>query len=927
MGGQPQNSNAGWRKLVVEFNGVTNIDFAVAIEEVPFGAQNADEFKVGYSFTDMNGWVATSGTGSGEGGSGEGETTAVGKVTVKTPHVEKPDTPVVDLDLWVEDVPAVSYPLGAASSTKFDTVEYTAYSFTELASYINGAPENAVSITVTLYKSNTEPVSIDRPCTVNTNGHSFLAISANYIAEVSGSTIEYKTGSVTVSWVINGRTYTESYTGSVSASYKGTVPGSGLFEVDNGDGTYSYYTKNGWARTDDGEKLDASGMIVTTANCKFYQANEKFDGLFVTVASNGTVTGYYQASDLFQNAAMGTSGYKISLTDSFYYDGTDDGTTLKVTNMSLYLNGYTLGYATTAKPDHFFTTDNGANNTFNIYGPGEMSSTSTSGNIIYAENGGVYAENVTFTAPRNISDIRKYVSVYKNCTFNITNNAEVFAINNRNNAITASAQYPGLVLDGCTVNLRASTSSSKVFQVWNNTTLKLIGGTTINAYAQPTCLIELASSTMDKKDSMDFSTACTNMRVYLGEVYYPDGLTLSVSKTYNNPDESASPDYTDKIYYTEGALFAESPTVQLDTGCVVARQDNAIYPYVIAKKTNCATVVWKNGSTTLATEYWAGGSTPTASDAIKNMVTVPSGKMLIFNTGAVAAGSTYSITAVVIDSFGLKVNMTLQGDFRLNFYVDKLYEISFILDGVEVTEPEVVVIGGVEYYKISKAGIAPNNAGAAVNLQVVYGGVTINRNISIIDYAEKVLGSETQTSEAKAMMINVVKYIDAAYVYAGNNVGEKTLEYRGVHLLYSKYESLATAAVVDRANANVSGVADAISNAQLNLTDDFNFRFNFKSTYTGSVSFSYTVGGNAVTRTFNVTNGQLSDGKGYVDISRKAYAMMGEITITTAGGTAVYSVDNYYHAMANELGSLTYLLNAMCAYSETARLYKESVSE
>ena len=49
------------------------------------------------------------------------------------------------------------------------------------------------------------------------------------------------------------------------------------------------------------------------------------------------------------------------------------------------------------------------------------------------------------------------------------------------------------------------------------------------------------------------------------------------------------------------------------------------------------------------------------------------------------------------------------------------------------------------------------------------------------------------------------------------------------------------------------------------------------------------------------------------------------ITVDGDGGsvTASYSLAMYYHAVAKEIGKLTELANAIYAYSESARIYRE----
>ncbi len=919
--GVKQKDFSEYQKLLIEASGVTSFNVAVVIEEVIPGETMNDAAGIGYTWTDMNSWTPYEDGRVDDGGSAAPVDGPIAKITVTEVIIVDdgsidPDTPVVDF--W-RMANGRKLPQRAQEEQLGETVEYSAESFEELQQIINDNKGNI--ITVDLYQSNDVPINIETECTVNTNGNKLLATSASCVANVDGNTVVYESGSVTVTWVLaNGNRVTEKYTGATVASYKGNISADNTIrEKDNGDGTYSYYTTgNAWAVSEGGKQAKSSDMIVTSENKVFYQTNIDFDGLFVTV-SGSTIKGYYSANDFFTSTVFGAKYDRISLTDDFGYDGTgkNDVRTFSYP-ANLYLNGHTLTFTSSDTSDHLFIANGGD---FHVYGPGGINSQAESSNMFYNDvlkGDNIYVENADLYSVRAIIDLRCNTATFKNCNVTIEKNSNAFTVINRNNA---AAVQPYLYVDGCVINLPAIKANNHVVAVSLNGKAELTGGTTINA-ATSCYLFGLKNSTVGTVADFnyDIKSSCSNMYAIIGEVYHT--LTNLCVTEDNDPVEANTYDLSGKIFYGEGFKYTTTPAnFQIMDGLVSAKLDESTY--VLAKQSDCASVTWKNTTGgTVATEWWLGGTTPVASTDIKSAITVASGKMLTFTTDTVNAGESLGYTAIVVDSFGLKVNMSLQESFNLNFFVQNIGDMTFNIDGVEVN-PDTTAMSG--YYKISKTGINPSNAAADVVLEVIYDGVTLTRKISPIDYAEKIL-SGNDTNEAKRMMINVVKYIDAAYVYCGKNIGETVSEYNEAFTLYTTYKKYATVSVVDRQEAVTSGVNDAIRGAQLNLKAAPRFRFNLVSDYTGTVTLTYTAGdGTRATQTFEVVNGSCK-GNTYIEISLKAYYMIDDVEIATAKGNATYNLANYYYFEANENGALTNLLNALYAYCETAKLYKDSVN-
>ncbi len=918
--GVKQKDYSDYQKLLIEATNVTSFNVAVVIEEVIPGETMNDAEGIGYTWTDMNSWEPyADGRTEGEGGtsaSGPVATVTVTEVIDENAGAIDPDTPVVDFWRTVNGRKLAQR--AQAEATLGETFEYTANSFEELQQILNDNKGNI--ITIDLYQSNDVPISIETELTVNTGGNELLATSVSLVANISGDTVVYESGSVTVTWVLaNGTRVTEKYTGATVASYKGSISAdSTIRETDNGDGTYSYYTTgNAWSLSEGGKQAKASDMIVTSENNVFYQTNIEFDGLFVTVKGS-TIKGYYSANDFFTSNVFHNQYDRISLTNDFGYDGTGKNDVREFTApANLYLNGYTLTFTSSDTSDHLFIANGGD---FHVYGPGGINSQAESSNMFYNDlNNGdnIYVENADLYSVRAIIDLRCNKATFKNCNVTIEKDSSAFSVFNRNNK---AAVQPYLYIDGCVINLPKISANNGVITVQLNAKAEVTGGTTI--VTTNNCHFFLLSNSTIGISDFDYSTGYNDMYAIIGEVYHT--LTSFSTSKDNDPDETKDYDMSVRVFYGEGYKYTTAPSpFRVMDGLVSAKIDEKTY--VLAKAANCAQVTWKSDTgSTVATEWWLGGTTPVASSTIKSQITVASGNMLTFSTDEVNAGESHSYNAIVVKAFELQVNMSLQEDFNLNFFIKDIGDMTFKIDGVPVT-PDTTSMS--EYYKVSKTSINPASAAKDIVLEVTYNGVTLTKKISPIDYAERILAGDNAEAD-KRMMINVVKYIEAAYVYAGKHTGATTGEYNDAVDVYKQYKKYATVSVVDRQpvdSVKMESIKDGLYGAQLNLENAPKFRFTLQEGYTGSVSFTYTASnGEKKTTTYNVVNGTYG-GSNYIEIGFKAYYMTDDIVITTAGGSATYNLANYYYYEAHTSSALANLLNALYAYCETARLYQESV--
>lgn len=839
-------------------------------------------------------------------------------VTVMAPADDaENDTPIVDVD-------GEAAPSSDTGDVTLVEKVIAIYRWSELEKYINDC------LGVTLYASNTSyPVSITAPVTVNTNGYKWLATSESLIARVDGDTVSYEKGSITVTFVTSSGSYTEVYTGSIPATYKGTLPTSKITEVKTDYG-YAYYVKRGWSLTDGGEAAVENDMIVTSDNCTFYQADVPYDGLFVTVKGS-TVIGYTNANTLF-SSLLKNSYDRISLVNDIVFDSSSISHATGMSNaVNIYLNGHTISYSSTASSDHMFLTGSGA---LSVYGPGTVTSDAASSNILMANGTGkVLFDGVTLRSPRAITDNRCGYTEFRNCDIYIENNAAAFGVTNRNNVHTTDAKMPYLYINGCTINMPYATSTQSVFSITCNSRIEVGGGTVINIGGGGGSLVILQNSTIGTVSGFDYANAYQYMAFKIGDITH--NCKNLVSTSTNDSSGNTYADMADKVGYIDGARLDGSESVVLYDGCVIAR-DNA--GYVVSEASGAVSVTWVVGSKTL-TESWVKGSTPTpdAPGLVELLETAPEGKRYSFDTAEVTGDTTF--TAYTTTDFPTLMNLSLHEGFTVNVYLGLVEGVTYksALLGDEALTLSTATVDGVEYTVVSFGLGDPSHAAEIRSLNVIYSdtgsGATdavVTVNVSVLDYAESIIADASASEEARALMVSVLRYLKTAYDYYDRITAP---EYNRISSLLASYSSLMTVAAVERQEIDSSALKKALTGAALELGDGVSFRLYVSSGFNGSITVGYSAFANLsqVTKSFDTQALPIDEyGRRYIDLDVLALDLTAPLSLEfTSSGittTAEYSLAAYYHGVAKDEDALTYFMNALYAYSECARLYQESVA-
>ena len=273
-----------------------------------------------------------------------------------------------------------------------------------------------------------------------------------------------------------------------------------------------------------------------------------------------------------------------------------------------------------------------------------------------------------------------------------------------------------------------------------------------------------------------------------------------------------------------------------------------------------------------------------------------------------AIESTTEDTALTVQK-DLKYNMSLYANFDVNLYIP-------VANGVTGT---VKTIGGVDHVLVSKS-VAAN----AVDGDVVYyidftvDGVTYTEKVvvSILDYAEAVLASETVSDHMKRVMVAALEY--------ANEVAK----------LLNGAESAAIAAIVtaneqykveDDTNygeVNTDALAAVIEGAQLKLDSSVAFVLKVAAGYNGEIVIEYA---DYKGQQFKVTK-TVKGGDVIVLDDFKIYNIDSTLTITAGEVTGTYNLGGYIKGLV-EAGTDAEFAKALFTYAKVAQSYKAALNE
>ena len=282
-------------------------------------------------------------------------------------------------------------------------------------------------------------------------------------------------------------------------------------------------------------------------------------------------------------------------------------------------------------------------------------------------------------------------------------------------------------------------------------------------------------------------------------------------------------------------------------------------------------------------------------------------------------------------------NLTLHSDFTINVYLPKALvdngTIGYVRNSrtgsIKAAEAEIAVIDGVEYLVYA---ITVNADETDRNIQYRF---TFNDelkstyvvDLTVYKYVQTILNSSAQPQVAKELMMACADYVNEAY---------KLLKGEENANMAALLADEANAAYKPAANTNYGTAADttdiaaAIASAQMVLDADPHFLFTVQKSFTGTVTVTYKVKGEDVNYTVEVE--AVADDANAVTVAfdkLRMYQLGDSFTITavgTAGETAVnasttYGLGAYILGLEAEDVNADFA-KALATFAKAAKAYK-----
>ena len=277
--------------------------------------------------------------------------------------------------------------------------------------------------------------------------------------------------------------------------------------------------------------------------------------------------------------------------------------------------------------------------------------------------------------------------------------------------------------------------------------------------------------------------------------------------------------------------------------------------------------------------------------------------------------------AMVTYKGDIKANVTAASDLALNIYLpatfgDEAYD-SVYAEGRKVVVSDITV-DGVDYKVVTIPGIDPSSAlkDFTIKFRAVDengASATVECEISVLDYIDNALKSETLSDEGKALVASLLNYIAKAAAY-NNPTAE--LDPALTALLESD-EYLA----IDLGTPTAGEAKDSVkelgvfSSVRLALDTRFAYEFLVKDGFSGEITLSYLVGGTTETKTLSVEGGDI------VRVELLTYEVGTPITVTYGEASGEINLDGYLALIDSPSAELAALAEAIAIYAEKAIAY------
>jgi len=281
-------------------------------------------------------------------------------------------------------------------------------------------------------------------------------------------------------------------------------------------------------------------------------------------------------------------------------------------------------------------------------------------------------------------------------------------------------------------------------------------------------------------------------------------------------------------------------------------------------------------------------------------------------------------------NFSIKANLDLYGDVDMNIYIPVAVgeEVlnSITINGEAPTIVKDVVIDGVDYKRIVIENIAVSQIGTNIEIGATVNGIysdtiELKKSVSVLDYAEAALKSESVDEAGKELVASLLNYISSVYTLTST-------ENDKLNALLSSEEYIAAAEGLEKTTEAEAGTGvdnAAIESVELNIGDGFAYVLKVKEGYTGTLKVSYYPGQQLElphTYKYEVVGGE------EIKLEIRAFNLIKGFTVTVDGETQSYNLAN---VLADEEVSqneaATKVVEALWIYAEKALEYKSANME
>ena len=280
--------------------------------------------------------------------------------------------------------------------------------------------------------------------------------------------------------------------------------------------------------------------------------------------------------------------------------------------------------------------------------------------------------------------------------------------------------------------------------------------------------------------------------------------------------------------------------------------------------------------------------------------------------------------AIITYKGDIKANVTASDSLALNVYLpddfgDDAY--NYVYANGNRASVYDVTHDGESYKAITIPGIDPLSATKdfKIKFRVVDENGTVADvvcNVSVLDYIESALKSDTLGTEEKQLVASLLNYIAKAEKYGSIN-GENSAAVKAL-LDSAEYGAIVLPTPAAGAAKTSIGSLGVFSGLRLSLDTNVTYELAVKEGFAGQITVSYVKGGVTVTETLDVEAGDV------VKVSMLAYELDTTVTVSYAGNSGEINLAGYMSLVPDSAkgDNFAALAEAIAIYAAAADAFK-----